>query len=415
MFTTKKSQKNFQGKPARKLNIVLAATGISSIACDIYLSELGRRLQKRGHQVWTIKVNPDKKTLKKNDISVYWPGPKWKILWLLYLFCPYFFDRKISQIVFEGIRKIKADINIVDLEIPSLAYGYQKLDHEKLIIRGWYYPHRLWQRLKIMWEVTPKNLVQKLIFMIRQVWHYFGDEYGFKKADAIITLSTMLTSQLKKRGFAATWVPRGAQILWIPLGIKAQRRVKKVAQKEVKLGCVVYDLENPRKGIRFLLKAVKILENSNLDKNSYQVELVGGYSPKLEKTIESLGLKKRINLLGKLNHQQVLKKLKDWDIFVFPTLFEELSLATIEALSAGLVPVGWDIESLKACWGNAGVFLPKKNVQKMAKALAKLILSPALRKKIGQKAHQRAQKYFDWKVVISKLERLYFRLASKSV
>lgn len=415
MFTTKNFKLNSQDSATRKLNIVLAATGISSIACDIYLNELGKRLLKRGHQVWTIRVNPDKKTLNKDDIPVYWPGPKWKILWLLYLFCPYFFDREISRIVIEGIRKIKAEIDIVDLEIPSLAYGYQKLGHEKLIIRGWYYPHHLWQRLKIMWEVTPKNLVRKLIFMIRQAWHYFGDEYGFKKADAIITLTARLTSQLKKRGFTTAWVPRGTEILWIPLGTRAHRRIKKVSRKEVKLGCVVYDLESPRKGIRFLLSAIKILENSNFDKNSYQIELVGGYSPKLEKTIESLGLKKRINLLGKLNHQQVLKKLKDWDIFVFPTLFEELSLATIEALPAGLVPVGWDIESLKACWGNAGVFLPKKNVQKLANVLAKLILSPALRKKIGQKAQRRAQKFFDWKVIIPRLERLFFRLTKESV
>jgi len=419
----------------KKLNIVLAATGISSFACDIYLDEIAPRLRKKGHRVWLIKVNPDKRVLEKDDIPVYWQRPRLKTLWLLYVFCPYFFDRLISKLIADAIQKIEEPIDIIDFEIPSLTYCYQRKGNEKIVVRGWFYPHHLWQRLKIMWEVAPKNLLKRLTFLIRQAWYYWGDEYGFKKADAIITLTSKLASKLGKRGFVSTWVPRGIKPYWIPLGVKTRRRIKKGPTSLVRLGCVAYDLENPRKGVRFLLEAVELLDKELetpsrwpkgllegggarkklIARDSYRLELIGGYTSKLKREIENLGLSERITLLGKLNHKQVLKKLQSWDIFVFPTLFEELSMAAIEAMTAGLALVGWKVEGLKATWGNAAILIPRRDTKKLARALAKLISSPKLRERLGQKARTRARKYFDWKMVAQRLEKVYLETACQKI
>ena len=65
------------------LNIVLAAKGIASVASNIYLDKLAKRLRKKGHRVWLVCINPSE--LKKGDIPIYWPGPKYKILWIAYL------------------------------------------------------------------------------------------------------------------------------------------------------------------------------------------------------------------------------------------------------------------------------------------------------------------------------------------
>lgn len=382
----------------RKLNIVMAATGVSSLSMDYYLEEASRKLREVGHRVWLVRVNPKK--VGKHDLPVFWSGPNQKFIWLVYLLCPYFWDRTISHLVNKAIRKIKEPLDIVDLEIPSLLYCYQKRGKEKLIVRGWYSPHQLLPRLRTMFGVGPRDLVGKFIFMIRQAWYFWGDEFGFKKADLILCLTENLALQLKKRGF---------KTIWIPLSIKVDLLTKRGQGEPVRFGFIAYDLENPRKGVIFFLKAVKLLEKFKIAKSLYQAELIGGCSPRLLEMINSLGLRKRVILWGRLEHQQTLEKIRQWEIFVFPTLFEELSMATVEAMAAGLACVGWKIDALEAAWGKVGILIPKGNVKLLAKTMTDLITNPKLREKLGFQAWQRAKRYFDWEVVVSKLERIYLK------
>lgn len=382
----------------KKLNIVLAATGTTSLANDFYIAEISKRLRQRGHKVWVIKVNPEKQFLEKYDIPIYWSGPRWKWIWIFYLACPYLKVRSLSKAVAKGINTIKEKIDVVDLESATFSHCYQKKGNEVIVVRAWYYPHDFWKRIKIMWPVGPKGIISKIIFMLRQAWFHWSGEWGYKKADSIITLTPQLARQLKGFGFKATWVP---------LGIKVKKYRKQPTRVPVKFGAVAYDLENPRKGIKYLLEAVKILTKMDLPQDSYKIELIGGYTKKLKEEIKKSGLEKRIVLLGRIEHNKIMTKLQQWDVFTFPTLFEELSLATIEAIAAGLVCVGWKIDALEAAWGNAGILLPKENVEQLAETMCKLITNPELRIKLSQEAWQRAKKYFSWKVVVSRLERVY--------
>lgn len=382
----------------KKLNIVLAATGMTSLANDLYVTEVSKRLRQRGHKVWLVKANPEEQALEENDIPVYWPGPRWKWLWIPYVLCPYLKDRVISKIVVEGIKTIREKIDIVDFEATTPAAYYQRKETEAIVVRGWFYPHNFWKRIKIMWPVGPERISQKIIFMLRQIWFHWSEKCSYKKADSIITLTPQLAKQLKGLGFKATW---------IPLGIEVKEYRKQQIEKPVKLGTVVYDLENPRKGIKYMLKAIKTLEGMNLPYNSYRVELVGGYAEKLKEEIKKLGLEEKIKLLGRLGHPQVIARLQEWSLFVFPSLFEELSLASVEALGAGLAVIGWKIDALKAACGNTGILIPKGKVKLLAKTVAKLITNPKLRNEKGYQAWQRAKKYFDWEVVVRKLEKVY--------
>jgi len=386
-------------RKVKKLNIVLAATGMASLANNVYINEVSRKLKQRGHHVWIVKVNPKKEEiLAKNDISVFWPEPKWKWLWVFYLLCPYLRHRSLSKVVTRGVHSIKDKIDVVDFESTTLIHCYYPKENEVVIARGWYYPHHLWQRLRIMWPVGPSPLFQKALFMLEQFWFYWSERWGYPKADALITLTPQLAKQLTSFGFTATW---------IPLGIEVKKYRIRRRQKPVKFGMVAYDLVNPRKGIRYLLEAAEILQKINIPRDSYQVELVGSYTKEIENEIKNRGLKDNFKLYGRLDHEKIMGKLSRWEIFVLPSLFEELPFASVEAAAAGLGCVGWKIDALVASWGNSAILLPKGDTEKLAQALAKLINDPNLRQKLGQKAWQRAKNYFDWVTVVPRLEKVY--------
>lgn len=395
----------------KKLKIVIAATGISSLGCDLYIDEVSRRLRQKGHRVWVIKVNPRPGKLHQDDIAVAWSEPPgWR--WFFYLLAPHLHDRSVSQAVANGIKKIKEPPDIVHLELPYLGYSYPKNKEEKLVIRGWYYPPNLYPRLLTMWGVGPRRFVERLLFMIRQYWYYQSERFAFSKAEAIITLTPQLSTGLQKWAFS-NWIPREVAISWIPWGTKIQIPTTRGGEKIVKIGAVAYDLENPRKGILLLLQACKQLKDSPAA-IPYQLELVGKSTSWLVEQIRNAGLKNQVRLLGQLSHAQVLRSYRRWDIFVMPSLFEELGLVAIEAMAAGLSGVGWDIEGLKASWGKTGILLPKGDVKSLAKTLQKLINSPKKRCFLGQKAYHRAKKYFAWEVIVNRLERLYYALVRKS-
>ena len=387
-----------RGPVPKQMSIVFAATGISSKACDLYLNTISERLRKKGHTVWLVCVNPDPRVpLKPYHIPVTWVEPKSKLLRICFILFPYFHDRSMSKAVASAVYSIREPIDIVNMEIPSLLYCYKKRGKEIIVTRGWYYPHHLLARLRIMSHVAPAPLLQKGVFLIQQFWFYWGDAFGFKRADALVTLTQDLAYQLSRKGFHATYVPLG---ITVP---PFQRRDNKI----ITLGMTAYDLENPRKGIQFLLQTIHYIETKQFSKNPYIIELIGGYSSVLTGQIHSLGLQKKIKLLGRLEHQQTIKQMTSWDIFVFPTLFEELSLATIEAMSLGLVCVGWDIDSLRAAWGKDGILIRLGDTKRLSSELVRLINDENLRKKRSYRLWKRAKNEFDWKIVIQKLEKLF--------
>ena len=386
------------------MRVVFAASGISSKACDIYLNEISKRLRQKGHEVWLVSVNPEK--VEPYQIPIYWNGPRYKNFWVFYALCPHLQDRTISKLIAKAISSLPQPIDIVNMEIPSLLYCYKRKKGEKVVVRGWYYPHNVLARLLIMRRVAPRFFLQKIFFFLRQFWFYWGDEYGYRHADAIVTLTQGLAQQLSQKGFNTTWVPLGISVPPLPNKDHTDNTL-------ITLGMTAYDLENPRKGTLFLLQALRYMKEEKLLQKNFAVQLIGGYSSFLQNKIQALGLKNEVQLLGRLEHDQVINTMASWDIFVFPSLFEELSLATIEAMSLGLVCIGWDIDALREAWGEEGILLHQKDPRLLASTISHLLSDKKLLLSKRKRIWKRARTYFHWDVVEGKLLNVYRKEVAK--
>jgi glycosyltransferase involved in cell wall biosynthesis len=84
-------------------------------------------------------------------------------------------------------------------------------------------------------------------------------------------------------------------------------------------------------------KVIKALASSSINYN-YSIFGTGSEENKLEETISSLGLKDKIQLKGKISHDQLMLELNRYDLFVLPSAKETFGRVYFEAM-ASAVPV----------------------------------------------------------------------------
>ncbi len=164
-----------------------------------------------------------------------------------------------------------------------------------------------------------------------------------------------------------------------------------------------------RKGHQDLLTAWKgiIREYENA-----QLVIVGG-GPEyeaLEQRAVELGISSSVHLLG--TRTDVPAVLAAVDLFVFPSHFEGLPGAVIEAMASGLPIVATDVDGNSELIDNgvSGILLPKKNVKKLQDEVIKLLYNQSLCEQYGQEAYKKAIKEYSNKRVVNKFTQLYSKI-----
>ena len=106
----------------------------------------------------------------------------------------------------------------------------------------------------------------------------------------------------------------------------------------------------------------------------------GHASPRLEAAIDELGLRDRVELLG--HRPDVAAVLSAADLFAFPSVYEGLGGALIEALAAGLPVVASDIPALRevVVEGGNALLVPPADSAALAEAVIELLGDEARRK-----------------------------------
>jgi len=155
------------------------------------------------------------------------------------------------------------------------------------------------------------------------------------------------------------------------------------------------------KGVEYLIKAFNEIKNPEI------VLLIIGDGP-LRKYLENLASNKNIKFLGKVENLNPYYAL--CDIFVLPSITrqEAFGLVLVEAMFFGKPCITTDIDSgmkYVVDYGNAGILVKEKNVDKLRDAIIKLIENENLRKEIGEKARKRVLEKFTDKIVLEKFER----------
>jgi len=149
------------------------------------------------------------------------------------------------------------------------------------------------------------------------------------------------------------------------------------------------------KGHKYLIEAIKILEDKINNKIKVYFIGDGNYKDVLLKKIKEEKLNSKIIFTGNLKQVELFEYIKKSDIVVIPSLFEAFGLAAIEAMYLKKPLIVSKVGGLEEITTNNydALQVPPKHSKAISEAILKLYNNPSFAKKISENANKTASKY----------------------
>ncbi len=158
------------------------------------------------------------------------------------------------------------------------------------------------------------------------------------------------------------------------------------------------------KGLSYVLKACKILKRNKIP---FKLTIAGkGSSTRfLGMRTFFMGLRKHINYVGQVPHENMPELFRDTHIFIANSItldngeHDGIPTSLMEAMLFGLPIVTSDMDEIKEILEDekTALFFAQKNVQELANCLERLVSYPDLANTLGKSAQIHAQKLFSRK------------------
>jgi glycosyltransferase involved in cell wall biosynthesis len=186
-----------------------------------------------------------------------------------------------------------------------------------------------------------------------------------------------------------------------------ERLGKKLRESSKTPLCVTICRQDPRKGINYLLYAIKMV----LQKYDVNMIIVGG-GPLLEKNkalAKKLGLDGKVNFTGRVN--DICPFLQEADLFVLPSLQEGSgSLSVLEAMKLGIPVIATkcsggideDIED-----GISGILVPPEDASSLAQAIQRVICDRSLSSFLSKNAAKTYNSKFNMRAMAEAISKIY--------
>lgn len=166
------------------------------------------------------------------------------------------------------------------------------------------------------------------------------------------------------------------------------------------------------KGVQYLIDAVRDLD--------VQV-LIAGSGPlhqTLQKQIDSLGLEKRVRLLGRVSDADLSVLYSIADLFVLPSAepAEAFGFVQLEAMARGLPVINTDLPTgvpSVSLHGETGLTVPPGDSAALKESISKIMSDNVLRSRFAANAKQRVQ-LFSHDAVMHQILSLYEELAPEA-
>ncbi len=166
----------------------------------------------------------------------------------------------------------------------------------------------------------------------------------------------------------------------------------------------------PHKGTHYLIKAFKELEDTNKLPNNFKLVIVGANAntEEYENFLKLLARgRQNILLVGEQTGKTLETLYSHAYLYVQPSEQEGLSLALLEAMGHGLLPLVSDIEPHKEAVANTGAYFPVKDVDGLKRELAYFINRSDEVAALGKAAENRVREHYSWDAVAKRTLEVY--------
>jgi glycosyltransferase involved in cell wall biosynthesis len=244
-----------------------------------------------------------------------------------------------------------------------------------------------------------------------------------RRADALVTLSEGMADEIVARGVdrsRITLVPNGVDVERFVPARRDPRMAARwgIGSGEVTLGYI--STFSPYEGITYLLQAAARLVARGLP---IRVLLVGDgvANADLQAEVDGLGIRERVTFTGQVPHEEILDYYGLIDIFVVPRSDDRVShlvtpLKPLEAMATGRAMIVSGVRALRGMVEEgvtAEVFRPEDPAH-LAEVAERLVVSPALRDRLGAAARGWVVEHRSWSRVTKAYVGLYEALASSA-
>lgn len=318
-----------------------------------------------------------------------------------------------------------------DLGIPVYIYGRRRLRYLGGIVQFYQLYHLfkkqkpqivhtqlfaadLWGRLAAWLAHVPIIITTEQNVNVDQSWlREFLKRLTYYFTDQVVAIS----SAVKKYTVARYGVPP-EKIEIIPNDVDVENYELRSASWRTNYELRNFRPENKKiiltvgrlveqKGHRYLLEAFSQLK----EKENYELWLVGDGPLRsvLEDQAKELGVENQVKFLGERGDVPAL--LSQADLFVFPSLWEGLGIAVLEAAVAKVPIVASAVDGILDIIedNETGYLAEPGDSEDLFSAMEQMFRNPNRAKYMVEKAYALVKRKFDVKVVVRKYELLYLR------
>jgi len=239
----------------------------------------------------------------------------------------------------------------------------------------------------------------------------FVDRWTMRWTNRIMCCSDAVRSSVKTRIGG-----REDQFVVIPFGVEAGRFQGVAARLRHELGLqgglpvigTVCRLVEPKKGLRFLLEAIALLEKE-AEGPVCQVLIVGEgpAEERLRVMAQQLGIASRVIFAGvRRDIPQLLPLL---DVFVLPSLYEGFGIAILEAMAAGRPVVATTVGGIPefVTHGETGILVEPGDATVLARAINRILANPDQARQMGLRGQSHVREKFEMATVVRQHEDVY--------
>ena len=326
-------------------------------------------------------------------------------------FLPYF-SPPMKEFIFSPALTKWLWQNIKNYDILDNHYLFSYTPSCAAAIARW---HNIPYTIRTQGQLTPWALTQSK--RKKQIYSMLVERHNLNHAAAIHCTSDTEAQDVRKYGIKAP-------IIKLPLGVE-QVDINPQAVGQLHS---VYSISPHTPIILFLSRLchnkypdmlIKALSLINADSLDFHLLMAGTGEPDyvnyLKQLVISLNLTNRVTFTGFVQNEQKNLLLQSADLFVLPSVSENFSIATAEAMAAGIpvvVTPGVQLAS-EIIAANAG-YTVEQNVNALHIAISDLLTSPKLRQQLGENGRRLACSRYCPNQIASNLARAYSAIIHKT-
>ena len=387
----------------------------------IYVYYLAKALNTLGHEVHVMSGPPypsipDGVKLHKIDgLNLYETDGLSSLKNPLQLFRPLNFYEVVAthlgmfpEICTFSMRAYMRLRNLVSQERFDVIHDNQTLGYGMLMARGLGIPvvatihHPIFIDMKAdlaqakrLWSKFRRTMFYSFLIM---------QHFVAKRMDRVITVS-----QISAKDTMRVFKLPECKVRVVPNGIDINVfKNSNHTPKEPNSIVMVGNTEDRKKGVVFLLKAIKLLQE-NVDVKLSIVDRHGDYTKYAPKLVAEHGLGDRVTFTGRLSVDELVKRYSVSEIAVTASVYEGFGLPCAEAMSCGTPVIATRAGALPEIVGSdgAGILVPPEDPVALSEAIKRLFGDESLRQRMGKAARKRIEESFSWEVAARKTLKVY--------